>query len=79
MSKLINNLTWNEVRWTQVRKRVSRIQHRIFKAKRQDKNKLVTFLQIRLINSLDAKLLSVLQVTTLNKGRNTAGVDRQVV
>jgi len=40
--------------------------------------KMVTGLQIRLINSLDAKLLSVLQVTT-NKGRSTAGVDRQVI
>jgi RNA-directed DNA polymerase len=30
-----------------------------------------------LLNSLDAKLLAVLQVTTLNKGKNTAGVEKK--
>lgn len=33
-------------------------------------------LQRRLINSFDAKLLAVQQVTTLNRGKKTAGVDR---
>jgi RNA-directed DNA polymerase len=79
MSKLYNNLAWNTVGWTLVRKRVLRIQHRIFSAKRLGNNKKVIFLQRTLINSLDAKLLAVLQVTTLNQGRKTAGVDKQVV
>lgn len=79
MSKLYNNLAWNTVSWTLVRKRILRIQHRIFNAKRLGNNKKVTFLQKKLINSLDAKLLAVLQVTTLNKGRKTAGVDKQIV
>jgi len=55
------------------------MQLRIFKAKRNGLDKTVAGLQIRLINSLDARLLSVLQVTTYNKGRKTPGVDRIVV
>ncbi len=74
--KLKLNITWNTVRWTLVRSRVSRIQYRIFKAKKAGKQDTVYALQKRLINSMDAKLLSVLQVCTLNKGRNTAGVDK---
>jgi RNA-directed DNA polymerase len=79
MSKLYNNLAWNTVIWAKVRKRVTRMQHRIFKAKRKGLTKTVIGLQIKLIKSLDARLLSVLQVTTYNKGRKTAGVDRQIV
>lgn len=79
MSKLYNNLAWNTIIWAKVRKRVLRMQHRIFKAKRKGLAKTVVSLQIKLIKSLDARLLSVLQVTTYNKGRKTAGVDRQVV
>jgi len=79
MSILDNNITWNKIRWTEVRKRVLRIQHRIFTAKRKGNQKAVKGLQIRLINSLDAKLLSVLQVTTLNKGKLTPGVDKQTI
>jgi RNA-directed DNA polymerase len=48
-------------------------------AKRKGLQKTVSGLQIRLINSLDAKLLSVLQVTTLNKGRKTGGIDKQII
>nr|YP_010987491.1 reverse transcriptase intron maturase and HNH endonuclease [Hydrocytium acuminatum]WOR09536.1 reverse transcriptase intron maturase and HNH endonuclease [Hydrocytium acuminatum] len=87
MSKLYNNLAWNTVNWAKVRKRVTRLQNRIFKAKGKGLTDTVVGLQIKLINSLDARLLSVLQVTTYNKGSKTAadadaaadGVDRQIV
>lgn len=79
MSKLYNNLAWNTVNWAQTRKRVSRMQHRIFKAKRNGLKSKVIGLQIRLIKSIDARLLSVLQVTTYNRGSQTAGVDKQIV
>jgi hypothetical protein len=54
MSKLCNNLAWNTVVWAQVRKRVSRMQHRIFKVKRNGLTKTVIGLQIKLVKSLDA-------------------------
>lgn len=79
MSVLNINITWNTVRWAEVRRRVSRMQYRIFKAKRLGRTDTVHALQRRLINSVDAKLLSVLQVTTLNKGRITAGVDKVIL
>lgn len=72
------DITWNTVQWAKVRSRVSRVQYRIFKAKKAGNILTVYALQRRLINSMDAKLLSVLQVCTLNKGRRTAGIDRIV-
>ncbi|MCA2661120.1 MAG: group II intron reverse transcriptase/maturase [Microcystis sp. M064S2] len=72
------NITWNTIQWPKVRKRVSRMQYRIFMAKKTGKTKTVHALQRRLICSLDAKLLSVFQGTTLNKGKSTAGVDKTV-
>lgn len=74
----LNKLAWNEINWTLVQQRNFRIQRRIYKAKQKDKMDLVHHLQIKLINSLDAKLLSVRQVTTLNKGKNTAGYDKTI-
>nr|AYQ95263.1 hypothetical protein [Trochiscia hystrix] len=79
MSVLQNNITWNNIQWTQIQKRVLRMQHRIYMAKRRGLSKVVVGLQYRLINSTDAKLLSVLKVTTLNKGRKTAGIDKQII
>lgn len=79
MSKLSNNLAWNTIRWAEVRKRVTRLQHRIFKAKRKGLTDTVVGLQIKLINSIDARLLSVLQVTTLNTGKNSPGIDRKII
>lgn len=70
------NVAWENLNWSQIKSRISRTQNRIYKAKRADKTKLVHYLQLKLINSLDAKLLSVLQVTTLNRGKKTSGVDK---
>ena len=78
MSKT-NVLAWKDVEWTKVHKRVRRYQNRIFKASAMGNQDLVHKLQLRLINSLDAKLVSVESVTTLNKGRNIRGVDRQII
>ena len=77
MSKT-NVLAWKEVAWAKVHNRVRRYQHRIFKASAMGNQALVHKLQLKLINSLDAKLVSVQRVTTLNKGKNTRGVDRQI-
>lgn len=73
------NIAWDSIEWTQVNSRVSRIQHRIYKASRKGDTKRVHWLQKFLIRSLDAKLLAVRQVTSLNKGKLTAGVDKKVV
>jgi RNA-directed DNA polymerase len=70
----LKKLAWNEIDWTLVQQRNFRIQRRIYKAKQKDKMDLVHYLQNKLITSLDAKLLSVRQVTT--KGKDTVGYDK---
>lgn len=72
-----NNLAWAFIRWSLIRSRVRRTQRRIYKAKRLGQTNRVHWLQKHLLNSLDAKLLAVLQVTTINKGKNTAGIDKK--
>jgi len=74
---------WNYVNWTHVVRKVRRTQRRIYKLTNEDvlkgkeinRNKVI-WLQKRLVNSLEAKLLAVRTVTTENKGHKTAGVDR---
>ena len=72
-----NKIAWQQVEWTLVQKRVSQYQRRIYKASQECNKSKIHFLQKRLVNSFDAKLLSVLRVTTDNKGDKTAGVDQK--
>jgi RNA-directed DNA polymerase len=74
----MNLLEWNSIKWPEVENRVFRYQTRIYRASKNGNQKLVKHLQKRLLNSLDSKLLSVRQVTTENKGRKSAGVDKKV-
>jgi RNA-directed DNA polymerase len=76
ISKRNLNIAWNDVDWPLVQSRVRRVQCRIYKASTKGNKQQVRWLQKHLIQSIDAKLLSVLQVTTLNKGRNTPGMDK---
>lgn len=76
MSKLLFNLAWQSVNWHKVKLRVRRIQRRIYKAKKAGDVSRVQWLQKVLIRSYDAKLMAVQLVTTLNKGKKTAGVDK---
>jgi len=74
----MSSIAWKEVNWQLVDSRIFRYQNRIFKASRDNNIPKVRCLQKRLINSLDAKLVAVRRVTTLNKGKKTPGVDKQV-
>lgn len=78
MSKLDNDLAWNNISWPLVKSRVRRIQRRIYKASANNDKVRVRWLQKKLIGSLDGKLYSVLLVTTLNKGKTTPGMDKFV-
>ena len=75
MSKFNLEFTWNEIDWGNSYNIVRRSQRRIFKASKLDDKRKVRQLQQRLIRSTHAKLIAVQQVTTLNKGKNTAAVD----
>lgn len=73
------NITWNDIDWAKAQKFVRQVQYRIYKAARDGNRARVHGLQKFLINNKAAKLLAVRQVTTLNKGRKTAGVDKVVI
>ena len=78
MSKSFNyfdGLTWDKVSWVSSYKHVHRIQRRIFRASRSDDIYIVRFLQKLLLKNPHAKLIAVHQVTTLNKGKSTEGID----
>jgi group II intron reverse transcriptase/maturase len=69
---------WKALPWKKFQKVVFRLQTRIFKARKNGDRKLVTKLQKLLLNSKAAKYLAVRQVTQLNQGKSTAGVDGKV-
>ena len=71
-------IQWETLDWAAIEKRVWRIQRRIYKATLFNQTKKIQFLQYTLIHSLDAKLLAVRLVTSLNKGQRTPGVDKKL-
>lgn len=78
MSKSNNyfeDLAWDKIVWSDSHNRVRRIQKRIYKASRIGDSGKVTFMQKMLLRNPHAKLVAVQSVTTLNKGKETAGVD----
>ena len=76
--KVMDNISWEMISWPSVKNRIRRLQRRIYEASKNGDKRHMYFLQNLLINSKDAKLLAVLQVTTLNKGRKTSGFDKYV-
>lgn len=70
---------WKDISWALVEERISRLQKRIFRASLERNNEKLKYLQLKLINSLDAKLLSVQRVTEKNRGRKTPGIDGKII
>jgi RNA-directed DNA polymerase len=66
---------WNEIPWKLVQRKVFKLQKRIYRAASRGNNVLAKGLQKILLKSYYAKLLAVRQVTQLNRGKKTAGVD----
>lgn len=75
MSKFFSEFTWDKINWGDSYNKVRRSQRRIFKASQLGDKRKVRYLQQRLIRNPYAKVIAVQQVTTLNKGKNTPGVD----
>ena len=78
MSKFFSELTWNDIKWGDSYSKIRRLQRRIFKASRSGDKKTVWHLQQRMIRNPHAKLIAVHKITTLNKSKNTPGVDGYV-
>ncbi len=70
---------WSQINWRQVNKLLRNLQRRIFRARKLGQWKQLRRLQ-KLLNKSYANLLSsVRQITQINKGRNTPGVDKEVI
>jgi len=66
---------WKSLPWKKFQKVLFRLQHRIYKAAKNDDSNSVKQLQNLLIGSKCSKYLAVRQITQLNVGRRTAGID----
>jgi RNA-directed DNA polymerase len=66
---------WKSLPWKKFQKNLFRLQHRIFKAAKENDINSVKQLQSLLLGSKCSKYLAVRQVSQLNSGKKTAGVD----
>jgi RNA-directed DNA polymerase len=73
------DLDWDAVNWRKVEDDVRRLRQRIFTASQAGDLKKVRNLQKLSLRSRSNTLLSVRRVTEVNAGRETAGIDGQVV
>lgn len=71
----LGNELWKRLPWKKFRRNLFRLQKRIFKAVREGDMAKVRNLQKLILKSTSAKLLAIRQITQLNKGKKTAGVD----
>lgn len=70
---------WSQVNWRKVRKNVRNLRQRIFRARKLGQWKQLRRLQKLLIKSRSNLLLSVRQITQVNAGKQTPGIDKEVV
>lgn len=66
---------WKALPWKSFQKNLFSLQHRIYKAAKDKDYNSVKRLQSLLLGSKSSKFLAVRQVTQLNAGKKTAGVD----
>ena len=71
--------SWNDINWCRNRKLVRNLRQRIYRASRQVDHKKLRSLQRLMLKSRANRELSIRQVTQINRGRLTAGVDKLVV
>lgn len=71
----ISDDRWKRLPWKKFQKNLFRLQKRIYKAQRAGNYKVVRMLQKLVLKSQAAKLLAIRQITQLNTGKCTAGID----
>jgi group II intron reverse transcriptase/maturase len=74
-SKQITSESWKSVTWTKFKKNLFRLQKRVFKAVRAGNKRKARSLQKLILRSRSARFLAIRQVTQLNSGKRTAGID----
>ena len=66
---------WKRLPWRDFDKTLFRLQHRLYKASLENDKLKIEKLQSLILGSACSRYLAVRQVTQLNMGRKTAGVD----
>jgi RNA-directed DNA polymerase len=66
---------WRKLKWKKFQKSLFRLQRRVFNAVREGNKRKARNLQKLILKSQAARLLAIRQVTQLNAGKKTAGVD----
>lgn len=67
--------SWRNLQWKQLRRDLFRLQKRVYKASQAGDKRKVKSLQKLILKSYSARLLAIRQVTQLNAGKKTAGID----
>ena len=67
--------SWRTLNWKKIQRQVFRLQRKIYEAVRESDMVRTKRLQKLLMRSYSAKLLAIRQVTQLNAGKKTAGID----
>jgi RNA-directed DNA polymerase len=70
---------WSQINWRQARKIVRNLRRRIFRARKLGQWKQLRRLQKLLNKSRANLLLSIRQITQVNDGKQTAGIDKEVI
>ncbi|MEO0840454.1 MAG: reverse transcriptase domain-containing protein [Cyanobacteria bacterium J06643_5] len=71
----ITSESWKNLKWKKFRKDLFRLQCRVFKAIRAGDKRKALSLQKLILKSKAARFLAIRQVTQLNAGKKTAGID----
>lgn len=67
--------SWVSLKWQKFRQDLFRLQQRVFKAVQVGNRRKARSLQRLILKSRAARLLAIRQVTQLNAGKKTAGID----
>lgn len=70
---------WSQINWLQVKRSVTKLRQRIFRAKQLGNYRKLRSLQKLMLRSQSNLLLSIRQITQLNAGKNTSGIDIEVI
>ena len=71
----LNSESWKNLPWKKFRKDLFRLQKRVYKAVREGDTAKARSLQKLILRSRAARFLAIRQVTQLNSGKKTAGID----
>ena len=74
-SKKFTSESWKSLPWKKFRRNLFRLQIRVYKAVRAGNKRKARQLQKLILRSRAARFLAIRQVTQLNSGKKTAGID----